>query len=277
QVQQLSSAVAHTESRLSTTAASHSAASERAVADLGTSLATFQAVLERTSVSISDASQGAFRNAEEVALEVARRMAEALDRGAGEFERAIRRLAEYSESVESSLRAAQEAAQGLHAHAARFREGVQAVAAPFLPIVAALQAVPGSVDVAAALLRDEHAALQGLGRELQAGAESVRHAHAELGQRLQEYRQLNNLLGDTMARHLHGITGANDQVRQAWSEVVSKSREVVEQTSRQLGQYAESVERSLRLPGDLRNLNDTVNELVDVLQDLHGRPVRSAR
>lgn len=232
-------------------------ANGQAVAELGRSLASFQTAL-----------QGVQTSAEGVSLEAAQRVAAALGKGAEEFEAAMQRLTAHSTAMEASLKAARETASALAGHATSLRDGVNEVARPLGPVAMALSAVPGSVQAAVQSLQSERNALEGLGAQLREQAAVVKGEHEALGARIDQYRQLNSLLAREMSTHLQGIAGANDQVRAAWAEATGKSREVVESTARQLGAYAQQVEQALRLPGDLRRLDQTIGELSDVLDDL---------
>lgn len=257
QVDSLRTALESSERRLGELSAAQALATGEAVAELGKSLSKFTGGLE-----------GVQRSAEGVSLEAAQRVADALGRGATEFERAMQRLTEHSQAMEASLEAARETADALSAYATSLRDGVNEVARPLGPVAAALKTVPGSVQEAAQALQSEHAALQGLGAQLREQAAVVKAEQEALGARIEQYRQLNALLAREMAAHLDGIAAANEQVRAAWAEATGKSREVVEHTARQLGDYAQKVEQALRLPGDLRRLDQTIGDLSDVLDAL---------
>ncbi len=268
QIDRLRIALGASESRLGDLTAAQAAANGQAVAELGQSLNAFQGALEGVQRSMEASSEGALRKAEGVSLEAAQRVAQALGKGAGEFETAMQRLTAHSSAMENSLKAARDTADALVGHAATLRDGVSEVARPLGPIATALNAVPAGVQAAAQALRTEHTALQSLGAQLKEQAATVRGEQEALGQRINDYKQLNTLLAREMAAHLQGITGANEQVRAAWAEATGKSREVVEATAQQLGAYAQQVEQALRLPGDLRRLDQTIVELSDVLDAL---------
>lgn len=257
QVDRLRTALESSERRLGELSAAQALANGEAVAELGKSLSTFKGALE-----------GVQRSAEGVSLDAAQRVAAALGKGATEFETAMQRLTTHSLAMEASLKAARDTADALAAHATSLRDGVNEVARPLGPVAAALNAVPGSVQAAAQALQSERAALQGLGAQLREQASVVKGEQEALGARIEQYRQLNALLAREMAAHLQGIAGANEQVRAAWAEATGKSREVVEATARQLGAYAQQVEQALRLPGDLRRLDQTIGDLSDVLDAL---------
>lgn len=257
QIDRLRTALEGSEQRLGELTVAQALANGEAVAELGKSLTTFKGALE-----------GVQRSAEGVSVEAAQRVASALGKGASEFESAMQRLTTHSLTMEASLKAARETADALAGHAASLRDGVNEVARPLAPVAAALSAVPGSVQAAAQALQSERAALQGLGAQLREQASVVKGEQEALGARIEDYRRLNTLLAQEMAAHLKGIADANEQVRAAWAEASAKSREVVEATSRQLGTYAQQVELSLRLPADLRRLDQTIEELTDVLDGL---------
>ncbi|MBK7760551.1 MAG: hypothetical protein IPI35_29915 [Deltaproteobacteria bacterium] len=217
--------------------------------------------------SMETGSRGALEKAEGVSLAAAQRVADALGRGAVEFETAMKQLAAHSATMETSMTAARDTANALMGHAAALRDGITEVARPLGPIAIVLSGVPASVQAASQALRTEHSALQGLGAQLREQAAMVKVEQEALGARIEQYRQLNGLLGREMASHLQGIAAANDQVRSAWAEATGKSK-VIEANARQLGAYAQQVEQALRLPGDLRRLDQTIGELSDVLDDL---------
>jgi len=268
QIEQLRIALGASESRLGQLTAAQTAANGEAVAELGRSLMAFQTALEGMQRSMEAGSKGALEKAEGVSLAAAQRVADALGKGAGAFETAMQQLTAHSATMESSMKAARDTANALVGHAAALRDGVTEVARPLGPIATALSAVPASVQAAALALRTEHSALQGLGAQLREQATTVKREQEALGARIEQYRQLNGLLGREMASHLQGIASANDQVRSAWAEATGKSKEVIEANARQLGAYAQQVEQALRLPGDLRRLDQTIGELSDVLDDL---------
>lgn len=268
QIDRLGAALGASESRLGQLTEAQAAANGEAVAELGRSLTAFQAALEGMQRSMEAGSQGALANAEGVSLAAAQRVADALGRGAVEFEAAMQQLTTHSATMETSMKAARDTANALVGHATALRDGVTEVARPLGPIATALSSVPASVHAASQALRTEHTALQGLGAQLREQATTVKVEQEALGARIEQYRQLNGLLGREMASHLQGIASANDQVRSAWAEATGKSKEVIEANARQLGAYAQQVEQALRLPGDLRRLDQTIGELSDVLDDL---------
>ena len=268
QIDRLGAALGASESRLGQLTAAQSAANGEAVAELGRSLTAFQAALEGMQRSMETGSRGALEKAEGVSLAAAQRVADALGRGAVEFETAMKQLAAHSATMETSMTAARDTANALVGHAAALRDGITEVARPLGPIAIVLSGVPASVQAASQALHTEHSALQGLGAQLREQAAMVKVEQEALGARIEQYRQLNGLLGREMASHLQGIAAANDQVRSAWAEATGKSKEVIEANARQLGAYAQQVEQALRLPGDLRRLDQTIGELSDVLDDL---------
>ena len=180
----------------------------------------------------------------------------------------MQRLVAHSTAMEASLQGARDTAAALGAQAAKLRDGVAEVATPLGPIANALSAVPASVQSAALALRTEQLALQGLGQNLREQAAALKTEHEGVSARIEQYKQLNALLGREMNLHLQGITAANAQVKAAWAEAVAASHAVIEGNALQLGRFAQEVQDKLRLPGDLRRLDQTVEELTGVLDDL---------
>lgn len=177
-------------------------------------------------------------------------------------------LATHGQQIQQSLAAAEKSAAALQGHAQGLHDGVVKVTRPLGDVASRLEAVPASVQAANEALRSEHRALSGLGLELKTQAEAVRGQHEALRQRIAEYQQLQDALAGQWQTQMQGVLSANEKVKDAWTTAINAAQQGIESNAQQIATYAKRVEDAVKLPGDLRNLDETISGLTDVLDDL---------
>jgi hypothetical protein len=271
-VEQLRAACADTAASFASSAAGQEHASAEAAKQLVETVATFQRTMEETQRAVQVASQSTFEGAQQVTLQAARQVAEALGRGAVTIEGSLLRLADFSETMERSLAGAKDTAEALEGHAARFKVGVAKLNEPLDGIVSALDQVAPEVRNATSAMHSERQALGTLGQQLAAQASVLKGSSESLAQRTAEYKQMQTLLSSEWATHVRGVEGLLAKIKESWEDSAKAADSGIQQNAAQLATYAQSVEKALRLPQNLRKLDETLEQLSDVLDDL-GRAV----
>jgi len=245
-------------------------AGNQATADLSATIQEFRGSLLDTQKSMAGVSQSTFDDAQLITQQAAERLASTLQDGAATMEATLGRLATFGDELQQGLAGARDVAVAIEGHAVGLRDGVEQVVGPFTDVAAALGAVAPEVNQATAAVRAEREALGALGKEISSQSSALSLSSQSLGQRILEYKQLQSTMGEEWARHVQGVDALLERIKTSWAQAVEGADSGVSLNARQLATYARKVEGALRLPNDLRHLDETLAELVDVLDDLKG-------
>jgi ABC-type transporter Mla subunit MlaD len=244
------------------------AASSDALTRLASTVESFERSLERARQDVETASRSTFASAEAVTLEASRRVAESLSAGATEFEGAMARLEGYATGMERSMEAARRIADALTTHAETIEQGISGAAVPLREVTRALEGVAPNVREATKAMETERAALGSLGSQLALQATNVHEQSKALDARMAEFRRLHELMGTEWASHVGGIERVLTQLQRGWAAANDAASRGLQSNSQQIATYAQEVEKALRLPTDIRRLDETLRDLADAIDDL---------
>lgn len=177
-------------------------------------------------------------------------------------------LAGFGQQIQTSLIAAKESAAALNGHAKGLQDSIVKVTQPLSAVSSRLEAVPSALNLATEAMKAEQKALVGVGAELKVQAEAIRGQHEALKARIAEYQQLQAALSTQWGAQMQGVLNANQKIKDAWTTAINAAQQGVQANALQIATYAEKVEKSVRVPTDLTNLNSAILDLVGVLDDL---------
>lgn len=248
--------------------AGQQAASAESFRALSETAAKFGASLEQAQANVTQASRSTFDDARSLTGDAARQLADVLTSGSKRLEDALEKLSAYSAQIDRGLQAAEITIGSIDDRARALRSSAEAVSAPFGEVARALERVAPEVRQASDAVQAERTALTGLGRQLEAQGELLTRAGSDLSDRVREQQALQVLLSREWAEHVKGVEALLDKVRAGWTDALRAANVGVEKNAKEIAEYAQAVERSLRLPRDLTNLSETIDELNDVLSDV---------
>ena len=201
-------------------------------------------------------------------MQAAKQVADALAQGATTIQGSLQRLAEYSETMDHSLANARNVVASLEGYANKLQSGVSGLNQPLIDAASALSRVGTEVRDATAAIRSERDSLGTLGTQLAGQAGALKSSTEALALRIAEYKGLQQTLSTEWANHIRGVDALLSKIKQSWVDAAQAADSGLQQNAAQLARYAQDVEKALRLPGDLRKLDETMDALTDVLSDL---------
>jgi uncharacterized phage infection (PIP) family protein YhgE len=241
-------------------------ASNKASQELIRTVARFQESLQETQHAMSQASQSAFEGAQAVTFDAAKRVADALTGGAETFEVSLGRLAAFSSEMEGALGRARDIAAAVEIHADQLQAGVAEVAKPLGEVASALGQVAPQVREAATMIRAEREAFSGVGKELAGQAATLRSGWDALGQRISEYKALQQTLSREWGAHLSGIEGLLQHLQEGWAAAVRAGSDSLRISTDTVENYVRRVESAAGINHRIEQLNETLQQLADVLE-----------
>lgn len=244
-------------------------ASTATLHEMAAALASFRERLSEAQSAIAQGSTEATQSARDRADDATEGFTRAMAQSTAAMERSLKRTTEIASQLERAMASARESSEAMHGHAEALRNGIVDLVAPMTPVTAALQEVHDSVHGAAMAVRAENQTLKGMGLELRERAEALRNERAALDQSIQAQNAARDLLVQGINGHLGSLLKANQAVKEAWAHAIEQSKAATERNSEQLAKYAEHVEKSLRTPMIIRQLDGTVGDLDRTLQQLN--------
>lgn len=284
-----------TVNRLSDVTGQQQAGAAQAISDLLRAVSRFEEALARSNATMQDRAFQTVASAEQISTAAAREVAEALQKGAGALVDALHRAEtqglqldklaqQFTQTYDKALVSAKE----LEAAGQQLRADLASAGQPLREAGQHLTRVGPDVERAARAMEAERGALSGLGaslreqaesatRSLQIQAENVKEQERLLTQRSTELRHLSNLLASSWGTHAQQYELAQSKVADAWRKVMADAEAGTEKRAMELGRYAQEVERALRLPSDIRNLTEVLDQLHAALADLAEQKSDQAR
>jgi hypothetical protein len=256
--------------------------SDQAIERLLAAVAAFSASLEENRSAIRDASLQSVASAEQVSVEAARRVADALVRGAEGLESSMARTEQLGAALDAravtltrSLESANETTRIIGDHGRllvdstrRLKDELATLAQPLQEVHAALRVVEPAVRAAATAMEEERRALTGVGVVLTGQASAISDQERSLSTRTQELRKLHEVLGAQWTGHVDRLVEAHEQVKRAWQEALRAAQQGLEHNAKEVSTYAERVEKALGLGVAVSGLQESLGSLVDRLDDL---------
>ena len=277
--------------------ADQTAATNAAGARLADSLATFQTGLAAITQSLDTQSGKLFQDAAARAAEAAGVVSVALTNGASGFEASMTRMVERSESLEALFTRLDELASGLAAQQTLLAAGLTSAAAPLERASASLSAAAPALEVARRGLESEREGLSGLSETLRGSAAAVQSIlvdtqkvraalDLDVPARLGEIERTRRASEDAWEKagverdkawaesarrltdHVGRLQQANADVAKAWATAEHARAAGIEQNAKEIAAYAERVDKAIRMPQRFTELDETLQELVAVLDEI---------
>ena len=283
------------------TGADHTAATNEAGARLAESLTRFEAGLAAITQTLDSQSGKLFQDAATRAADAAATVGKALQGGAEGFEASMTRMVERSESLEALFARLDALSLGLADQQAALTAGLTTAAAPLERAGASLSAAAPALDVARKGLESERDGLRGLSETLRGSAAAVQSilvdtqkvraaldvdVPARLGEIDLSRRALEQAWEKAgverdkawtesarrLTDYVRALKQANTDVAAAWTAAEQARTAGLDQNAREIAQYAEKVNQAIRLPQRLTDLNQSVEDLVVVLDEMKRAP-----
>jgi chromosome segregation ATPase len=259
-----------------------------AVKELLESVKVFSEALGESQGAVQSASLKVVASTEQVTAEAARRVAEALSKGAETFEASMARVERvgaqldgHGAALQRNVAAAERAAGALEGHGAAMLRSATDLKAELVGVVkplndarASILTVPGAVEAAVTAMETERSALTGLGASLKDQANLVREEHQQLSERAKELRGVTAALGGEIAAHINRITAAQQKVAEAWALAMNGADATVLAQSEAIANYAGKVSEAVGIGPLQSQLNESLADLAEglaPLKDLSGQ------
>ena len=297
QVEALRAGIGDLLAAVKTSRGEHTTVTNEAGARLAAALTGFETGLAAITKTLDTQSGKLFQDAATRAADAAATVGKALQGGAEGFEATMTRMVERSESLEGLFERLDALSQGLAKQQATLTAGLTAAAAPLERAGASLTAAAPALEVARKSLESERGGLTGLSDTLKGSAAAVQSILVDTQKvqaaldvavpaRLQEIELARRALerawekaGDERDRawtesarqlteHVRALQQANADVVKAWGSAEQARTAGIDQNAREIAQYAEKVNQAIRLPQRFTALNETLNDLVDVLDEI---------
>ena len=261
QVDRLRQACEDTVRSLGKAASETGSVSSQSIEELMRAVQDFQTGIAAGLDAMNKMSKTTFNGASAVTQAAAERLAEALAGGADAITNAAAQLARYSAEMDAGLQRAHDTIAAIGQQAEALNQSAANAAGPFQEVANSLSSVGPEVRQATVAVNAERAALVAAGRELQGASEVLRRHIAE-------YRGLGESLNTEWSQHVRGVDALLDRVQKAWTQAMAAADSGMDRHATQIATYAKRVEDSLSVPNDIRQLEQTLDDLVGVLEDL---------
>lgn len=277
--------------------ADHTAATSDATARLAEALTHFETGLTGITAALDTQSGKLFQDAATRAADAAATVGKALQGGAEGFEASMERMVERSESLEGLFTRLDALSASLAKQQTTLLSGLAMAAAPLERAGASLSAAAPALEVARQSLASERDGLTGLSETLRGSASAVQSIlvdtnkvraalDLEIPAKLRAIEQSRRELEQAWEKagverdrawtesarrltdHVRALQQANADVARAWAAAEQARTAGIDQNAKEIAHYAERVNQAIRLPRDLTALNQTVTDLVDVLDEI---------
>lgn len=266
-------------------------------ARLAEALTRFETGLAAITQTLDSQSGKLFQDAANRAADAAATVGKALQNGAEGFEASMTRMVERSESLEGLFVRLDALSLGLAEQQTTLTAGLTSAAAPLERAGASLSAAAPALEVARKSLESERDGLTGLSETLKGSASAVQSIlvdtqkvraalDLDVPARLREIELARQALEQAwkkaggerdqawtesarrLTEHVRALELANAGVVQAWADAERARTVGIAQNASEIAQYAEKVNQATRLPQRLTSLNETLADLVGVLDEI---------
>jgi hypothetical protein len=247
------------------------------------SLEQTRKVAESTREEVAKEFEVANRRSRELQAEVDKKTAEAqealtkalqegsdrLSASAAALTGAMRESAKFSTEIATNLSTAKIVTETIASTAAEAQGALKGAASPLKEASEAISRLPVAINTAQTALGTNITALNTLLETIEVAQTKANNEQKSAAEQSRELRDQYARLLNTLPSHLENLAKANENIERAWKTAHDATKAGSETNVRLISNYAKAVENALRLPGDLRSLNETNLILASALKDLN--------